>query len=420
MGFTSWVNSVAFSTDGSLLAAGSSDRSVRVWDTRTWTLRNLVESPDAVTNVKFTRDGALLTTATDGAARLWDLDGQTDPGLDTVIWTIQFDRATHRLAAFGDTVGLWDTSDPLHPTVLTTSIAPSGEYTFSGAGAISPDGDWVVAGGGSGEFELLDVADPSAPRLIGVTNRDGGSLIEATVFRPDGRVLAVGGDDQTVRLYDLAVPSRPRLAADPITVEGKVIYLAFTPDGAVMATTGSDALVHVYDVRDIDHPVELAVLGGFESDTNGVAFSPDGTVLAAGSSDRRIILWDVSEPAHPRPLGGPITGPHGGVFFLSFSPDGERLAAAITDHSVWVWDVSEPAHPKLYADLESPISNMHGTAWSADGQVLVGAGSDTSLYFWTFDADVAAAAICRGTGDPITPQEWSDFVGTRDYDDPCS
>src|SRR5262249_57157919 len=75
-GHASWVSCVAVSADGTRIAAGSQDKTVRVWEAATGRpLQRLADHGDCLVSVAFSPDGKLLASSSyhDYPVRLWDL-----------------------------------------------------------------------------------------------------------------------------------------------------------------------------------------------------------------------------------------------------------------------------------------------------------------------------------------------------------
>jgi hypothetical protein len=231
-GHTDAVESVAFSPDGTTLASGGDDNSVRLWDVAS---HRQVGSPliddSGFSSVAFSPDGKTLASGSgDNSVRLWDV-------------------ASHR-----------QVGSPL-----------TGHTNGVESVAFSPDGKTLASGSDDKSVRLWDVAShrQAGPPLTGHTD-----LVRSVAFSLDGKTLASGSWDKSVRLWDVA---RHRQIGRPLTgrTDG-VESVAFSPDGKTLASGSDDQSVRLWDVashRQIGRP-----LTGHTDIVTSVAFSPDGTL----------------------------------------------------------------------------------------------------------------------------------------------
>jgi WD40 repeat protein len=137
------ITTVAFSPDGSLLAAGSQDGTVLLLPIEVGGGRASLGKPEgqlsgssgAIESVAFSPDGHTVAGgAADGTVRLWDTRDPNNPtGLTTLFGQSQAvvgvafssNGSTLASSAADHTIRLWNVADPKAPTALVTLAGPS-------------------------------------------------------------------------------------------------------------------------------------------------------------------------------------------------------------------------------------------------------------------------------------------------------
>jgi WD40 repeat protein len=416
-----WVNSVAFSPDGRTLAAASSDSKVWIWSLSTRKVTLTLPQPAPVTAVLYRHESnALVTSGADGIATLWQIPGPVLVGPTSPIFGATFaQRHIMAVVSADNTARLWNVADPRQPVMLGHAIPDASKSSLaSGAGAINPAGDVLVAGAANGTCQVWDVQNPARPVALAQL-RGPTADVQYIAFSPDGRLLAVTGNNDATWLWNMSDPRRPVLLDKLAGLTNYGLSIAFSPNGHLLAVSGADKLVHLWNITNNRHPVPLKTIAGASSYVNSVVFSPDGKLMATGSADDKVRIWNVANPHKPVQVGSSLTGPTNYVYSVAFSPDGRTLAATAGDGSVWLWAVTAPSRPQLLATLTGATGAVFTDSYDINRNVLATAGDDGTVRLWNTSPGQVAAYVCSVAGDRITRAEWAKYIPGLPYDPPC-
>jgi serine/threonine protein kinase len=283
-GHSDAVSSIALSPDGKLLASGSLDKRVILWDLQTDQPVRTIETPDEVYSMVFSPDGErLLVGGQNGTLSAWFTD-TGEPAFEARIflpsWQIDVDfapsQAVYAVASRDKNVALYDAA----------------------------------------KDEWLRVAEHASP-------------IWTVAYSPDSSTLAAGGEDGSITLR--AVQTDEVLH----TLQGHsdgVTFLAFSPDGETLASASHDMTVILWSTATGE---KLLTLSQHTGPVNGLAWSPDGKTLASASDDGALIVWSTT-------TGGILETFEGGgkaIGSAIFSLDGALLASGMQDGTVVLWKV---------------------------------------------------------------------------------
>ncbi len=282
-GHTAPVTSVDIAPQGTLIASGAEDESVRLWSLLGGEeVKALVGHQASVTSLDFSPDGTTLASGSaDNTIRLWDTLG-------------------------GRQIGMME---------------GHGDYIRSVA--FSPDGELLASGSEDNTIRLWRVSDGE---LLQTLEGHSGT-VHSVDFSPDGDLLASGSDDNTVRIWQVSEGSLLLVLEGH---SGGVKSVAYSPNGDWLASGSDDQSIRLWQVSDGSL---VNTLEGHTDYVNSLAFSPKGEWLASGSDDQTIRLWQTGDGELIRTIRT-----QGGVNSLTFSPNGSLMLAGLSDKTVRLWE----------------------------------------------------------------------------------
>ncbi|WP_420839055.1 protein kinase domain-containing protein [Argonema antarcticum] len=282
-GHSSWVMAVAISPNKQLLASGSLDDKIKIWNLQSGELlQTLTGHAKAINSLAISPDGKILVSCGDD---------------DTVkIWDLCSGKLLHTLNEHNRDV---------------TSVA------------ISSNGQILASGSEDRTIKVWKLQNGAQIRTLS----GAAGIIKSVAIAPNQPILASGGLDNQIKLWNLTT------GALLLTLKGhlnSIHCVAFNPDGKILVSASKDKTIKLWNVTKGEN---IRTFSGHSGAVNCVLITPDGQSIISGSSDKTIKVWNLvtgeaidTLEEHTNPVNS-----------LALSVDGQILASGSWDNTIKIW-----------------------------------------------------------------------------------
>jgi WD40 repeat protein len=433
-GHSASVKAVVISPDGKIVATGSRDKSIKLWDQQTgMEIRTMLGHEHTVNGLAFSPNGLLLATSSaDGTARLWEvMTGKEvfcSPKSSEYMTDVAFnpDGKSFVCAGYGDSAAVYAVpSGKLLKRIAVNADKGSG-YGISLK--YSKDGQWLAIGEDNKTALLYRTNNWSLVYTLKPTEGWCGGCGTYVDFSADSKFIFKVAHNDKLSQYDLSTGKLVKTYGEPVdhlrgiatSTDGLDVYAAC--DSMFYKYSATSGSVTSYKIP-------------FSETINEIALSLDEKEFFVASDNMTAWSMEIASGKIIKKYQGALQEQDkGGINYnpdsyweyniaryirlkneLLLTKDDKSFITGKTGTTAIQWDIATGAPNKLYEGHTKAVISMDQ---SADGSILATADAAGEVFLWNTKTGVLIKRI-KAHREPIFDVSLSKdgkYVATASWD----
>jgi WD40 repeat protein len=359
-GHTKWVNSIQFSPNGQFLLSASTDQTIRIWNiAKREQTAVLLAHTNRVNSLAIAPNGKFFLSAGAPEIKRWN---------SSIIHesSITPDRLTHAGSVYG--IDFSDDGKHIYTAAWKGGISMWDAHTqekimewpahqaSANAVSVSKDQARIASVGNDGYIKIWQ-RDLNSNQYLTFASFDEvkGNQLIAVNLSANGKQVFAASSEGYAQVWDIA----EKRVVLKLNHASKIAATAMSQDEKYYATGGQDGSILIWDAKT---GKQIKAYKHHKSQINRLSFHPKSTYLVASSSDRSLSKINLKDYTHVQLADAHAETIHS----VAYSPDGKRLVSASSDQTVKIWDAD-----RLQVLLKLPYDNpVYSAEFSPDGKTL--------------------------------------------------
>ncbi len=254
--------------------------------------------------------------------------------------------------------------------------------------AITPNGEYIVSGGGDKTIKLWDINSGKCIKTLDSHDNE----INSVVVTPNGKTIISGSSDKTIKLWDI---NSGKCIKTLTGHDNEINSVVVTQNGEYIVSGGGDIFEEYINHGEIEFNryAEIKIweiesgkcINTLEQDTvrdsSIVDLILDSDIIFSGSSDGTIKLFSLDTEEYIASLSENYS--NGYMYSLIITPDKKTIIICNSHKTIELWDIN---NNKYLKSLKGHTDSVYSLAITPDGKTIISGSSDKTIKLWDINS----------------------------------